>query len=140
MRLVIYELVYYLIPVIVCLVLYIKIGKVLFKMKDNTNRKKRITIIFIVSWAVWAILWAPLFAFNVYKAHAEIFFKESNKTDGYYIEQMLVDVELIKNLFSAVNPILFIFVCTPFKQSVKKWFKCGMEKFQRKATADDENH
>ena len=35
MRLVIYELVYYLIPVILCLVLYVKIGKVLFKMKDR---------------------------------------------------------------------------------------------------------
>ena len=124
LRLLIYELAYFLIPAIVCLTCYVKVVSTLKTSQSMSKKAKQLTLIFFVSWLVWVILWSPLFVVNVYRAIFDvggISIITGMKYD-FLINRIFVDADLIRCSFSAVNPFVFLLAAKPFQEKLVKWF------------------
>ena len=116
-RAIAYSIIFYLAPVILCLCLYIPVGIELWKKETQAARNRELTILFLTSCLTWIVLWFPAFLFLL------IFQSSETVVDifsgGYFRLFLWLCHQPLFHLFSAVNPIIFIF-CYKHSQSPLK--------------------
>ena len=67
-RYVVDGILFFLLPALICVVLYSLVGFRLKKVRQNANRNKNLTVAFLLTSLLWTVLWLPNYAVFVYEA------------------------------------------------------------------------
>ena len=111
------SMIFYIVPVICCLYLYISVGIELWKKETQVARNTDLTILFLTSCFTWIVPWFPtilyLLLFQSIEYTADVFNNEPSILFLYIWHAPFF------HLFSALNPIIF-FLCYKPSQSPLK--------------------
>ncbi|XP_063721810.1 uncharacterized protein LOC134848338 [Symsagittifera roscoffensis] len=111
---------FYLLPSLVCIVLYCFTGYQLMKSKGNKKvRNRNLTIAFLLSNLIWIIVWIP----QMYAASLTVFkqlsFAETMKQPfSYYIINRYRFLSYVSHSYA--NPILVLFISKRFQEPIKR--------------------
>ena len=120
--------VFVLIPAVVCIILYVSVGKSLWKQKTNVTRNRHLSILFMTLCLTWVLLCLPVkiseAIYGEYHLNQETMAKFM-KSD-YTMFVVMISHQTAYPLFSALNPLIFIACCKPtqypFLSFMKKLF------------------
>ena len=119
-------IVFFIFPAFLTLILYSMVGIRLAKSRANQSRNRDLTVAFLISCALWIILWTPKTTEDIlywYNPSLVLYYTDSFKLASFILNHFSHACFV---LYSLINPMVLIFVTRnfqkPFKQfCCKRW-------------------
>ena len=118
------SVVFFGVPALLCLVLYIIIGRGLLRMRTMQKRNRQLTIIFMVSCLLWFVFWLPERFLHFYMG------VEGDEVDlSFYLDRSKVffffysERELFSMFFSLVQPVFIILSYKPLREPIALFYR-----------------
>lgn len=125
--------IFYFLPAVVAVVLYVFVIQRLLKMQSHVERNKNLTICFLVTCIFWIILWLP----ESIGAFANMYGVTLQNVNSFFLFLCILAGSDLRILYSAVNPIIFMFICKPFSKPLRSIAEKIGSLFGKRSSGDE---
>ena len=117
--------IFFYIPVMVCAVLYVFVGKSLMKMTTMEARNRQLTRIFMASCILWFVFWLPERVMHFYYENNKSLLGKS-KLFHFFLNRN----DFFTHFFSLLQPVVIVLSYRPLQEPFTKFYykirgKCG---------------
>ena len=123
------SIIFFGVPALVCVVLYIFIGRALLKMRTMEARNRCLTLIFMVSCLLWFLFWLPDRFLNFYwSRNITVNDMSDVLARGKFYFFFITRRDVFTRLFSLCQPVVVILSYRSFKEPLVTFYKKVREK------------